>query len=142
MLLAANIAGQAFNSTGVGLVHAMAHVIGARHGVHHGTANAICLPHVIRFNGDELGARYRPVAEALGLDASGLGDALVGEAAAQAVAHLLARLQLPARLRDVGVPEAALPALAEAALADGALATNGKHAGDAALVLAVYRNAY
>src|SRR5436305_42485 len=68
MLLAANIAGMAFNSTGVGLVHAMAHVVGARHGVHHGTANAICLPHVIRFNADELGSCYRDVAEALGVD--------------------------------------------------------------------------
>ena len=142
MLLGAHAAGLASSSAGVGLAHAMANLVSARYGVHHGTANAICLPHVIRFNGDELGARYRQVAEALGLDASGLGDALVGEAAAQAVAHLLARLQLPARLRDVGVPEAALPALAEAALADGALATNGKHAGDAALVLGVYRNAY
>ena len=142
MLIAANIAGMAINSTGVGLVHAMAHVVGARHGVHHGTANAICLPHVIRFNADELVARYRWVAGALGVDAAALGDALVGEAAAQAVAHLLARLQLPGRLRDVGVPEAALPALAEATLAESALATNGKPAADRELILAIYRNAY
>ncbi|HEY1584255.1 MAG TPA: iron-containing alcohol dehydrogenase, partial [Polyangia bacterium] len=80
MLIAANVAGMAFNSTGVGLVHAMAHVVGARHGVHHGTANAICLPHVIRFNADELGACYRDVAEALGVDARDLGDEMAGEA--------------------------------------------------------------
>jgi aldehyde dehydrogenase (NAD+) len=142
MLLGAHMAGLACASAGLGLAHAMAHVLGARHGVHHGTANAICLPHVIRFNADALGARYRCVAEALGVAASALGDALVGEAAAQAVAHLLARLKLPARLRDVGVPEAALPALAAATLDDGALAHNGKLVVDRALVLAVYRNAY
>ncbi len=142
MLLGAHAAGLAAAAAGVGLAHAMAHVVSARYGVHHGTANAVCLPQVIRFNADQLGARYRQVADALGVDASGLGDALVGEAAAQAVAHLLARVQLPARLRDVGVPEAALPALAEATLADGALATNGKKVATAALVLAVYRNAY
>src|SRR5262249_38826198 len=68
MLIAAHVAGLAFNPTGVGLVHAMAHVIGARHAVHHGTANAICLPHVMRFNSDELGGLYRPIAEALGVD--------------------------------------------------------------------------
>src|SRR5262249_41334070 len=68
MLMAANLAGMAFNAAGVGLVHAMAHVIGARYGVHHGTANAICLPHVIRFNGEDaaLAARYVECARALG----------------------------------------------------------------------------
>jgi alcohol dehydrogenase len=142
MLIAANIAGMAFNSTGVGLVHAMAHVVGARHGVHHGTANAICLPHVIRFNADELGAYYRDVAEALGVDARGLGDEMAGEAAAQAVAQLNARIKLPPRLRDVSVPEADLDACAEASLSDGAIVYNGKFAADKDLVLGVYKNAY
>ena len=114
MLIAANIAGMAMNSTGVGLVHAMAHVVGARHGVHHGTANAICLPHVIRFNAEALGSCYRDIAEALGIDARDLGDEMAGEAAAQAVAQLSARIKLPARLRDVGVPESELDACADA----------------------------
>jgi alcohol dehydrogenase len=145
MLLAANIAGTAFNSTGVGLVHAMAHVIGARHGVHHGTANAICLPHVIRFNADELGARYRDVALALGVDArelSDLADAEAGEAAALAVERLLAQVKLPLRLRDVGVPEADLDRCAEGSLSDGAIVFNGKFAADHELVLGVYRHAF
>ncbi len=142
MLIAANIAGMAFNSTGVGLVHAMAHVVGARHGVHHGTANSICLPHVIRFNADELGACYRDVAEALGLDARDLGDEMAGEAAAQAVAQLAARVHLPPKLRDVGVPEADLDACAEHSLADGAIVYNGKFAADKELVLGVYKNAW
>jgi alcohol dehydrogenase len=142
MLIAANIAGMAFNSTGVGLVHAMAHVVGARHGVHHGTANAICLPHVIRFNADELGACYRDVAEALGVDARDLGDEMAGEAAAQAVAQLSARIKLPPKLRDVGVPEGDLEACAEGSLSDGAIVYNGKFAADKELVLGVYRNAY
>ena len=142
MLIAANIAGMAFNSTGVGLVHAMAHVVGARHGVHHGTANAICLPHVIRFNADELGSCYRDIADALGVDARDLGDEMAGEAAAQAVAQLSARVKLPPRLRDVGVPEGDLDACAEGSLSDGAIVYNGKLAADKDLVLGVYRNAY
>ena len=142
MLIAATLGGMASNSTGVGLVHAMAHVVGARHGVHHGTANAICLPHVIRFNADELGNCYREVAEALGVDARDLGDEMAGEAAAQAVAQLAARIGLPPRLRDVGVPERDLDACAAAALADRAIVDNGKRAADPALVLGVYRNAY
>ncbi|MCU1281332.1 MAG: L-threonine dehydrogenase [bacterium] len=142
MLIAANIAGMAFNSTGVGLVHAMAHVVGARHGVHHGTANAICLPHVIRFNADELGACYRDVAEALGVDARDLGDEMAGEAAAQAVALLSARIKLPSKLREVGVPEGDLEACAEGSLSDGAIVYNGKFAAEKDLVLGVYKNAF
>jgi alcohol dehydrogenase class IV len=142
MLIAANIAGLAFNAVGVGLVHAMAHVVGARHGVHHGTANAICLPHVIRFNADELGAYYRDVAEALGVDARDLGDEMAGEAAAQAVAQLAARIKLPPRLRDVGVPEGDLAGCAEASLSDGAIVYNGKFAAEKSLVLGVYQHAY
>jgi alcohol dehydrogenase len=142
MLLAANIAGTAFNSTGVGLVHAMAHVIGARHGVHHGTANAICLPHVIRFNSDELGARYRDICAAMDVDARGLSDEAAGHAAAGAVTALLQKVGLPLRLRDVKVPETDLPSMAEGSLSDGAIVFNGKFAADQELVLGVYREAY
>jgi len=56
MLLAANIAGMRSTRPAFGLVHAMAHVVGARHGVHHGTANAICLPPRHPFNANELAA--------------------------------------------------------------------------------------
>jgi alcohol dehydrogenase class IV len=142
MLLAANVAGQAFNSTGVGLVHAMAHVIGARHGVHHGTANAICLPHVIKFNSDELGARYRDVALAMDLDVRRLSDEAAGHAAADAVTQLLTKTGLPTRLRDVKVPESELASMAEGSLSDGAIVYNGKFAADQELVLGVYREAY
>jgi alcohol dehydrogenase len=145
MLIAANIAGVAFSSTGVGLVHAMAHVIGARHAVHHGTANAICLPHVMRFNNDELAARYRDVALALGVDArelANLSDEAAGLAAADAVARLITRVKLPARLRDVKVPENDLDGCAEGSIADGAIVFNGKFAADKDLVLGVYREAY
>lgn len=142
LLIAANIAGQAFNSTGVGLVHAMAHVVGARYGVHHGTANAICLPHVMRFNADELGARYRELGAALGAEATGLDDEAAGRAAADTVSALITRVGLPLRLRDAGVPEADLASCAEGSLSDGAIVYNGKFAADHDLVLGVYREAY
>ncbi len=138
LLAAANLAGQAFNSSGVGLAHAMAHVVGARYHVHHGTANAIVLPHVMRFNADELGDRLAEAALALGVSPSEAS----AEAAARAVAALVAQCGLPTRLRDVGVPEAELAACAEASLADGAIVYNGKFAADADLVVGVYREAY
>jgi alcohol dehydrogenase class IV len=142
LLVAANLAGVAMNAAGVGLVHAMAHVVGARYGVHHGTANAICLPYVMRFNNDELSGRYRDVAEALGTDVRGLSDEAAGLAAADAVAKLNARAGIPARLRDVKVPEAELDACAEQSITDGAIVYNGKFAVDKDLVLGVYREAF
>ncbi|HJZ83979.1 MAG TPA: iron-containing alcohol dehydrogenase [Polyangia bacterium] len=142
MLIAANLAGMAFNASGVGLVHAMAHVVGARYGVHHGTANAICLPHVMRFNNDELSARYRDVALALGVDVRGLEAEAAGLQAADRVAQLNAHVGLPQRLREVGVPAEELLACAEQSLSDGAIVYNGKFAADQELVLGVYRAAY
>jgi len=131
MLVAANLAGAAMSNAGVGLAHAIAHSVGARHGVHHGTANAIVLPHVIRWNSDTLAARYRDLGEALGV--ADLADGC---------AALLERCGLPGRLRDVGVPAADRRALAETAVADGAIAYNGKFAGDAELVLGVIEAAW
>ena len=105
MLIAANIAGMAVNSTGVGLVHAMAHVVGARHGgpSRHRQRHLPAARHPLQRR--RARRRYRDVAEALGVDARDLGDEMAGEAAAQAVAQLSARVGLPPRLRDVGVPE-------------------------------------
>src|SRR5262249_25653469 len=142
MLIAANQAGIAFNTAGVGLTHAIAHVVGARYGVHHGTANAICLPHVIRFNADELAERYRDVAEALGESTRGLPLEAAAAAAAVAVERLNARVGLPAHLREVGVPEGELAACAEQSLSDAAIVYNGKFAADKDLILGVYRAAY
>jgi alcohol dehydrogenase class IV len=142
LLIAANLGGQAMNAAGVGLVHAMAHTVGARYGVHHGTGNAICLPYVMRFNNDELGARYRDVAEALGADVRGFSDQAAGVAAASAIAALNQRCGIPAKLRDVKVPEGELEACAEQAITDGAIVYNGKFAADKDLVLGVFREAY
>jgi alcohol dehydrogenase class IV len=142
LLVAANLAGAAMNAAGVGLVHAMAHTVGARYGVHHGTANAICLPYVMRFNSDELAARYRDVAQAVGAEVRGLSDEAAARAAADAISALNQKTGIPAHLRDVKVPEAELDACAEQAITDGAIVYNGKFAADKDLVLGVFREAY
>lgn len=142
MLIASTMAGAAFSNAQVGLVHAIAHTVGARFGVHHGTANSILMPHVVRWNGGEIGAHYRPVAEALGVDVRDLDDAACVEAAARALYDLAARVRLPLRLRDEGVPEEALEELAEGTLADGAIIYNGRTVLGADEVLEVLRAAY
>jgi alcohol dehydrogenase class IV len=127
MLVAASMAivpGAAAN-VALGATHSMSHPAGARHGVPHGVANAINLPHVIRFNAaDEATAdRYREIAALLGAEAGGSG-AEVGEVLAGWISELTARLGLPQRLSEVGVPEAGIPELVEGAMGDGCTLVN------------------
>jgi alcohol dehydrogenase class IV len=89
-------------------------------------ANAINLPHVVRFNaaaGDDVAERYRDVAEALGAEAGGSGEA-IGEALAEHISAVTRSLGLPQRLSEVGVPESGIPDLVEGAMGDGCTLLN------------------
>ncbi len=142
MLLAATVAGMAFDNAQVGLVHAIAHTVGARHHVHHGTANAIALPHVLRFNADVAAEAYREAGVAMGVETGGLGDEAAVDAVARAIEKLVADSGLPVRYRDVKVPESDLPAIAEVTLSDAAIVYNPKPVSDPEDVLRVLRAAY
>jgi len=128
-LLAACMAGAAFSNAQVGLVHAMAHTVGARHGMHHGLANSICLPHAIRFNGPMCLHAYRSASHAFGLkpsdDPSDTADAF-----ARALFEFAGSIGLSTSLKEEGVPREALPGLADATLSDGAIVYNGRPAFD------------
>ena len=103
----------------LGSVHAMSHPAGAQFGVPHGMANAIHLPHVIRFNaegGPDIADRYRDIADLFDVDGP--------EALADHVAGVVERLGLPTRLSQVGVPEEGIPALVEGAMGDGTTLLN------------------
>src|SRR6266540_1716543 len=80
-----------------------------------GVANSIMLPYAMRFNLDATAAELAQFAEMIGIARDGRGDTAVAEAGIEHVAALIAQLNLPQRLRDAGVPEAALPQLAELA---------------------------
>ncbi|MDP9189899.1 MAG: iron-containing alcohol dehydrogenase [Actinomycetota bacterium] len=130
MLVAASqaIVPGAGGNVALGAVHSMSHSAGAKHGVVHGVANAINLPHVIRFNvegGSEIADRYRSLAELLGADAGG-SDTDVGASLAGWVTELTSGLGLPQRLSEVGVPEAGIPELIEGAMGDGCSLTNAR----------------
>jgi aldehyde dehydrogenase (NAD+) len=140
MQLAASMAGWAPSIAGVGLVHGMSHALGARHGVPHGTANGILLPHVMRFNTEAAGAKLAQVARALGCNGQN-EEAALALAGADAVAKLLAGTGHPTRLSEVGAKAGDLAACAELALTDGATATNPRAVRSADEVVAVYRQA-
>ncbi|MGD2077352.1 MAG: iron-containing alcohol dehydrogenase [Chloroflexota bacterium] len=95
-----------------GLSHRLGRIVGATYGVAHGVTSAITLPHVVRYKAETEALRLAPMAYKLGLadDATPAYQATL--AAADAVAALVRQLDLPFRLRDVGVPEDALADIA------------------------------
>jgi alcohol dehydrogenase class IV len=116
-LIAAMMGGIAFQKD-LGAVHSLAHPLSSVCGVHHGTANALCLPAVMKFNAARKPGLYVRVGEAMELNRP--SDA----AAIAAVEILLREIGIPPGLRNHGVTEAHLDALTEQAFADGCHATN------------------
>ncbi|MCP5368330.1 MAG: iron-containing alcohol dehydrogenase [Hyphomicrobiales bacterium] len=100
---------------GVGLSHAIGHVLGAHTGVPHGLTSCVTLPAVMAWNAPVNGARQREVSAALGQ---------AGLAAGAAIGKLIESLALPTRLRDVGIERDAFAALAEKTMADRNTARN------------------
>jgi alcohol dehydrogenase class IV len=126
MLIAANLAIAPTGAGATGITHSMSHPCGARYGVPHGVANSINLPPVIEFNAaasDEVTDQFRTVADLLGVDCAGGGEE-VGKALADHVRDLRARLGLPSRLSEVGVPEDGIPQLAEDAMGEASTLVN------------------
>jgi alcohol dehydrogenase len=122
MLVAASLA----ITINLGATHSMSHPCGGQFGVPHGVANAINLPHVIRFNaagGGRAAEGYRDVSEVLGLGGGGSDDE-VGDRLASYVGGLVESLGLPTRLSLVGVPEEGIPALVDGAMGDGCTLLN------------------
>ena len=128
MLIAASLA----ITTSLGITHSMSHPCGGHYGVAHGVANAINLPHSIRFNargGSDIANRYRDVAEVLGSEPGG-SDTDVADALADRIAELTGSLGLPQRLSEVGVPEEGIPLLVEGAMGDGCTLMNPRETGE------------
>ena len=127
---------------GLGLNTATCHHVGGLYDVPHGEANAILLPHSMRYNLDACADRQRLIAEAIGVASSTMTDEEAGLAAADAVDELCVELGLPRTLREVGVPEDGLEYIATATLQDRSLSTNPKQVVDAGPIMEVLRAAY
>lgn len=127
MMKAAMMGAIAFQK-GLGACHSLAHPLSSEHGLHHGLANALCLPAVIAFNTSAVPERVRRVAALLG-DA---GDAV------KAVAGLRARVGIHGGLAGSGIREEHLPLLAKKALEDACHRSNPRPCSEADL-LALYR---
>ena len=118
MALGQYIAGMGFSNVGLGIVHSMAHPLGALYDTPHGVANAIILPTVMEYNAPATGEKYRDIAKAMGVegtDAMSLEDAR--KAAVEAVKQLSIDVGIPADLKEI-VKAEDIPFLAQSAFDD------------------------
>ena len=112
------IAGMGFSNVGLGIVHSMAHSLGAYFDTPHGLANAILLPHVLKFNGQVCPELFRNMGRAFGLNMEYATDEEAVNKVVNAVQELSRKLNIPQTLREVGIPEDKLRTLAEQAIND------------------------
>lgn len=126
MALGQYVAGMGFSNVGLGIVHSMAHPLGALYDTPHGVANAIILPTVMEYNAPETGEKYREIARAMGVEGV---DAMTQEeyrkAAVDAVKKLSADVGIPADLKEI-VKREDLDFLSESAFADACRPGNPK----------------
>ena len=128
MALGQYVAGMGFSNVGLGLVHGMAHPLGAFYNTPHGVANAILLPHVMRYNAAYTGEKYRQIAQAMGADVAHATLEQAREAAIQAVEALNRDVGIPASLKEVGAREEDISDLAQAAFDDVCTGGNPREA--------------
>ncbi len=127
MALGQYVAGMGFSNVGLGIVHSMAHPLGALYDTPHGVANAIILPTVMEYNASETGEKYREIARAMGV--KGVDEMSQEEyraAAINAVRKLSQDVGIPSDLKDI-VKKEDVKFLAESAMADACCPGNPKN---------------
>ena len=98
------IAGMGFSNVGLGIVHSMAHPLGAHYDTPHGVANALLLPYVMEYNADSPAApKYLDIAKAMGVDTTGMSVEEGVKAAVDAVRNLSLSIGIPQKLHEIGV---------------------------------------
>ena len=118
MAVAQYIAGMAFSNVGLGVVHGMAHPMGAIFDIPHGVANALLLPTVMEFNMPAAIDKYVQIAKAMDVYSAGMSNEEAAEAAVEAVRQLSIRVGIPQHLYELGIKAEDLDRLATAAAAD------------------------
>lgn len=119
MALGQYIAGMGFSNVGLGIVHSMAHPLGAKYDTPHGVANALLLPYVMEYNAQSAAApKYKTIAKAMGVDVHGLSEEAAVEAAITAVRNLSRSINIPQKLNEIGVKKEDIPTLAVSAFND------------------------
>ena len=126
MALGQFVTGMAFSNVGLGIAHSVAHTLGATYDTPHGVACAMMLPIVMEYNADCTGDKLKAVAEAMGVDTTGMDQAAYRKAAIDAVRQLSVDVGIPTKLDKI--KEEDIDFLAESAYADACAPGNPKAA--------------
>lgn len=140
MAVAQYIAGMAFSNVGLGVVHGMAHPLGAIFDIPHGVANAVLLPVIMEFNAPAALDKYVDIAKAMNVYTSGMSREEAARAAVEAVKSLAMRVGIPQHLSELGIEEDDLERLSEAAFADVCTPGNPREVSKE-IILELYRKA-
>lgn len=126
MALGQYVAGMGFSNVGLGIVHSMAHPLGALYDTPHGVANAIILPTVMEYNADATGDKYKYIAQAMGVEGTeNMSQDEYRKAAIDAVRKLSQDVGIPADLKEI-VKKEDIPFLAQSAYDDACRPGNPK----------------
>lgn len=142
MALGQYVAGMGFSNVGLGIVHSMAHPLGAFYDTPHGVANAVILPYVMEYNAPATGEKYREIARVMGVEGvDGMSQEEYRKAAIDAVKKLSEDVGIPKTLKEIGVKEEDLQALAESAMVDACTPGNPRDT-SVAEILEIYKSIY
>lgn len=143
MALAQYIAGMGFSNVGLGIVHSMAHPLGAFYDTPHGIANALLLPYVMEYNAQSpASAKYGLIAKAMGVEnTEKMTESEAVEAAINAVRNLSVSINIPQKLHEIGIQESDLEALSHAAFNDVCTGGNPRQTSSAD-ILEIYKKAF
>lgn len=135
------VAGMAFSNVGLGIVHSMAHPLGARFDIAHGVANAVLLPYVMEFNKPAAKKKFGSIARAMGVDIREMSEDEAADAAIEAVKKLSKAIDIPEHLSQLGIPKESLPQLAADAIIDPCTGGNPRKVSQQQ-ILELYEKAY
>jgi alcohol dehydrogenase class IV len=128
MLVAANMGGVAVTNASAGVVNALSNSCGGRFDVAHGAASGVLLPYAmelnLRYEEQEIPARYRTIAEALGADIEADDDLNASRKGIEIIRGLMEELGMPGRLRELGITEEGLGAIADDSMVDASMFNN------------------
>jgi len=143
MLLGAMLAGQAFANSPVAAVHALAYPLGGHFHIPHGLSNSLVLPHVMRFNLESSAPLYAELAPLMFPEEAFTGtDQEISTKLISRIEGLIAELELPRTLREMGIPESFLPVLAQDAMRQTRLLINNPREVTIESALEIYKAAY
>ena len=135
------IAGMGFSNVGLGIVHSMAHSLGAYFDTPHGVANALLLPHVLKFNGEVCPDLFRNMGAAFGIDMTDATDEEAVDKVVEAVKELSVKLGIPQTLREIGVDEEMITTLAKQAINDACTPGNPREVTEEDIIN-IYKSAF